>query len=121
MARHNDLGKEGEDIARTYLMKKGFRILEVNWRYGKEEIDIIALDKNELVIVEVKTRSSAYYQHPWEAITNRKQRYLINAADAYIQMTESDLETRFDVVSIIYSNGSYQIEHIPDAFYPGIC
>ena len=56
MAEHNELGKLGEQLARDFLIAKGYQILEQNWSCGHKEIDIIAMDGNELVIVEVKTR-----------------------------------------------------------------
>ena len=58
MADHNDFGKKGEQIAVDYLRGKGFRILETNWRRGRNEIDIIARDGKVLVVVEVKSRHS---------------------------------------------------------------
>ena len=84
------------------------------------EIDIIAKDKNELVIVEVKARGSESYEHPSEAISNRKIRFLVNAAEAYIIQKDINLDTRFDVVTIIFSKGGYKLEHFKDAFYPPI-
>jgi len=69
MARHNDLGKEGEKQALHMLQEKGYTILETNWRHEKDEVDIIALDKNELIVVEVKTRSTDYFGDPEEAVT----------------------------------------------------
>jgi len=59
MAKHNEFGKQGEELAAQFLMEKGYEILERNWRNRHKEIDIIAKDGEELVIVEVKTRKSA--------------------------------------------------------------
>jgi putative endonuclease len=84
MAQHNDLGQKGEEIAFHHLLQKGYKILERNWRYDHAEIDIIARIKNILVIVEVKTRSAAIYEEPRETISDRKIRFLVNAAEAYI-------------------------------------
>jgi putative endonuclease len=58
MASHNKLGIEGETISEQFLQKKGFKILNTNWRHLRYEVDIIALDKDFLVFIEVKTRSS---------------------------------------------------------------
>ncbi len=120
MARHNDLGHQGEEVAASYLQKKGYKIVASNWRFGKEEIDIIARNDDELVIVEVKTRTGRNYQMPWEAVNKRKQRFLINAAEAYIMRYNIDMETRFDVISIVAENGKFEVEHIEHAFYPFI-
>lgn len=118
MAEHNDLGNLGEAIAQKHLLDKGFRIVETNWRFGKDEIDIIAIDKNQLVIVEVKTRSNHELGEPEEAVTRKKQKFLVRAADAYFTETGIELECRFDIVAIVYQNGKAAINHIVDAFYP---
>lgn len=116
----HELGRKGEEIAREYLRSIGYEILEENWFSHHLEIDIIAKDKNELVIVEVKARGSDSYEHPSEAVSNKKIRFLVNAAEAYIQQKDINLDTRFDVVSIIFGKGNYRLEHFKDAFYPPI-
>lgn len=119
MAEHIDLGKKGEDLACNYLLKEGYTILARNWRFLKREIDIIALDKKELVIVEVKTRNSYIYQEPRDSISRNKILFLTNAAEYYIYEQNIDSETRFDVISIKwYSENKYELEHIKDAFTP---
>ena len=118
MAAHNDFGKHGEELAAQYLIGKGYEILERNWRNIHKEIDIIAKDGEELVIVEVKTRQSDDHGEPDLAVTKRKQRMLIAAANAYLFKTKMDIETRFDIVSIIFKDGEPVIEHIEDAFLP---
>ena len=117
MAKHNQLGILGEELAVQFLQKQGYIIIETNWQQHKFEIDIIAQDKNEIVFVEVKTRSTAYFGEPEEAVTITKQNHLIDGADFYLQEKEIDLEARFDVVSVIISNTT-EINHIKDAFYP---
>ncbi len=117
MARHNELGKEGEQQALQMLKAKGYTILETNWRNYKVEVDIIATDKDELVIVEVKTRSTDYFGDPEEAVGPAKARNLIRAAEAYIELNDLDTDVRFDIVSIILKNGKAVIRHIEDAFY----
>ena len=84
MAKHNELGKKGEEIAAQYLSEKGYEILERNWRNRHKEIDIIAKDGNELVIVEVKTRQNDEHGEPDLAVTLPKQTRLIYAANAYM-------------------------------------
>lgn len=117
MAEHNQLGKQGEEEAVKYLQKLGYTIVETNWQQHKFEIDIIAQDKNEIVFVEVKTRSTAYFGEPEEAVTLTKQKHLIEGADFYIQEKEIDLEARFDVVAVVI-NKTTTINHFKDAFYP---
>ncbi len=118
MAKHNELGKLGEDIAVQYLVDKGYEILERNWRNKHKEIDIIAKDGETLVVVEVKTRQSDDHGEPDLAVTRQKQTRLIYAANAYIFNNGLDVSTRFDVISIFFNNGSPVIDHIEDAFLP---
>ena len=118
MAAHNDFGKLGEELAVNHLTEKGYEILECNWRNRHKEIDIIAKDGKELVIVEVKTRQTDEYGDPDIAVTKKKQRMLIAAANAYILNKGLDIETRFDIISIIFRDGEPVIEHIEDAFLP---
>ena len=116
MAKHNQLGKEGELIALHLLKTEGFSVLEPNWRWQKAEIGIIIQDKKTLALVEVKTRSSKNFGRPEEAITNKKQSLMQDAAEAYLAEKGFDYETRFDVVSIILDEKEGSIEHIKNAF-----
>ena len=118
MARHNQTGIRGEQIARNFLEKKNYKILETNWRHKREEVDIIAKDDDELIIVEVKTRSTDYFGNPEEAVDEAKQNRLIDAAEAYLEQTDLDMEVRYDIISIILKNNHPEIRHIQDAFYP---
>ncbi len=121
MAKHVELGKQGEDIANEYLIKKGYQIKERNWHFNNAEIDIIAIDKNQLVIIEVKTRSAAIYEEARDAISDNKIRFLVNATEAYILEKDLDCETRFDVIMIKwFGEGKYELEHIEEAFYPSV-
>jgi putative endonuclease len=118
MAEHNNLGKRGEELAACYLEKKGYRILEKNWRLWRNEIDVVATDGKYLVIVEVKTRQSNFFGEPETAVTLDKQKALIRAANAYVRYTNIHCEVRFDILSVIISKNTEQIHHIEDAFYP---
>ena len=118
MAKHNDFGKLGEELAVNYLIGKGYEILERNWRNNHKEIDIIAKDGTDLVIVEVKARQTDEYGDPDVAVTKHKQWRLISAANAYIYQNWLDINTRFDIISIIIRDGIPEINHIEDAFLP---
>lgn len=120
MGKGHKLGRKGEELAVEHLRSLGYEILETNWFSHHLEIDIIAKDGNELVIVEVKARGTDSYEHPSEAVSQRKIRFLVNAAEAYIQEKDICLDTRFDVISIVFSGGNFTIEHFKDAFYPPI-
>lgn len=118
MAKHNVTGNSGEKIAVSYLQRKGFRVLETNWRIEKWEIDIIAQDRSERVFIEVKTRFNDAYGTPAEAITPKKQQHLINAANLYVLQEDYEGPLRFDVIGIYLQKGKQPvIEHIEDAFY----
>lgn len=119
MGTHNDFGKEAEIAAANYLVENNYRILERNWRFLKAEIDLIAFDEadSELVIVEVKSLSSKDLKNPEEAVNRKKQKLLITAADEYLTSKNINLETRFDIISIVKQNSSMEISHIKHAFY----
>ncbi|MGE5383794.1 MAG: YraN family protein [Omnitrophica WOR_2 bacterium] len=117
MAEHNDLGNKGEELALDYLVDKGYKILETNWRFGKEEIDIIAINSKYLIVVEVKTRSTTYFGEPSDFVTKNKQRLLIKATQAYIERYRIEQEARFDIISIVITSTKTDITHLEDAFY----
>ena len=118
MKGKNRLGEIGEEIAARYLLRNKYRILERNWRFDKKEIDIIAKKDNILVIVEVKTRTDPEIERFDDLVNIRKQRFLIEAADAYIRKKNVEEETRFDVILVTFLRKKPVIEHIDDAFYP---
>ena len=120
MSKAKELGNKGEEIAVAHLKSIGYEILHVNWFSQHLELDIVARDGNELVIVEVKTRGSDSYEHPLEAVSNKKIRFLVNAAEAYIQENDINLDTRFDVISIVFMGGKFDLEHFINAFYPPV-
>lgn len=118
MTKIHETGIKGENLAADYLINKGYTILFRNWKYMHRELDIIAKCKNELVIIEVKTRHIGSMISPTEAVTNKKQKLIIDAANIYIQKHNINLDVRFDIISIVYNGNSYQIEHLENAFYP---
>lgn len=120
MAKHNILGKAGEEHAAEYLRQKGYAIRHCNWRCGRKELDIVAERDSELVVVEVKTRSSTDFGNPEEAITDRKIRNIVSSTDAYLRKFCLDLPVRFDIITIVGSEGHFAIEHIREAFLPPI-
>jgi putative endonuclease len=120
MAEHNELGKSGEAAALAYLKEKGYRILHTNWRLGSFELDIVAQTEEELVIIEVKTRSGGSITNPEDAVTDQKIKRIIAATDCYIRYFDIDLSARFDIISVIGSHPNFEIDHIEDAFYPPV-
>ncbi len=112
------LGNIGEELATELLVKKKYKILHRNWRFKHKEIDIVAFQNDELVIVEVKSRTEDTYEEPWQAVTNQKIKYLADATEAYIEKYQIENEVRFDVISIVFKNNTPKIEHIENAFRP---
>lgn len=117
MAEHNELGKEGEQLAADYLIKNGYEIKERNWRFQKAEVDIIAQKNNTLVAVEVKTRSTDFFGNPQDFIKQKKINLLVSATDEYVNKNNLNVEVRFDVIAIVKNGMNYEIEHLKDAFF----
>lgn len=113
-----ELGNLGEEIARTYLRKKGFHIIATNYRFHRSEVDIIYELPEKVVFVEVKTRQTAQIGPPWLAVTPHKQRQIIKCAHHYLVSKDIDLEAQFDIISIVHNSYGTYIEHLEDAFYP---
>lgn len=119
MAEHNLTGSRGEQLACRFLENSGYEILERNWKHGRHELDIVARSAQELVVVEVKTRSSDKHGQPEEAVKKGKRGHMLRSANAYIEQTACVLSVRFDIISVIlHPGGKPHIHHIQDAFYP---
>jgi putative endonuclease len=120
-ARNKSLGDRGEDAAARYLKRQGFHILERGYDSHLGELDIIAVDGRTVVFVEVKTRTSDDVGHPTEAIDDRKQRRMTQAALAYLK-SKRLLQTaaRFDVVAVTWPKDVRKptIDHYKNAFEP---
>lgn len=114
-------GEAKEEFAARYLERQGYKIWERNFRLRRGEIDIIANRGDQVIVVEVKMRSSEAYGQPFEAVTKRKQRTLSRMAEAYMVQRglHKGWNVRFDVISILErEERSPQIEHFEDAFRP---
>ena len=115
MAAHNELGKWGEDLAADYLQRKGYTIIERDWKSGRRDLDIVAKNGNVIVFVEVKTRRNSLYGQPEEAVDYRKLQSLQQAINHYIKFRHIRQEVRFDIISIVGTIGSEpDIQHIQD-------
>ena len=100
MALHNQLGKDAEELAVTYLIEKDYEILYRNWRHSRYEIDIIAKKSELLRIIEVKALRSSTIRYPEESVTKKKFRYLQNAADEFLFQHPEYRHVQFDILSI---------------------
>lgn len=121
MAAHNDLGHWGEEKAAEYLERKGYRVVERNWRMGHRDLDIVALDDSTLVFAEVKTRRNDFFMEPEQAVDRKKIRSLTIAANAFVKSHHLSLPIRFDIITVIGTNSDdFNINHIEDAFIPSL-
>ena len=115
MAAHNELGKWGEDLAADYLQRKGYTIIERDWKSGKRDLDIIAQDGNVIVFVEVKTRRNRLFGEPEESVDYHKLQNLQQAISHYVKFKHIRQEIRFDIISIVGTVGTdTDIQHIQD-------
>lgn len=113
MYKRHEIGKLGEDLACKYLQNKGYKILERNFEARQGEIDIIALDKSEIVFIEVKTRSNISYGKPAEAVNEIKQNHLIKTIKYYIYSRHLEDEfIRIDIIEIYLWKNKYRVNHI---------
>ena len=114
-----ETGDNGERLATSYLEKKGYKILNRNWRSGKLEIDIIAQLEDLIIFLEVKTRARKDFDLPSELFSLGQQKRIVHASHDYLLSNDIDLEARFDLIIIILNNpNSENLEHIEEAFYP---
>ena len=111
------LGKSGEESAVGFLKKNGYKILIKNYKTKLGEIDIIAHDKDTIAFIEVKTRRSDRFGLPQEAVLSTKQRQMAKAALVFLKENNLlDKKARFDVVSVMYSQGVPKLDLIKNAF-----
>ena len=113
-----ELGKKGEALAADFLADKGYKIRHRNWHFGHKELDIVTTYNGMLVVVEVKTRWTNYWEEPKESVRRKKQKIIIEAAEAYIQTFNLNMDVQFDIISIVLQGEKYELEHIQDAFQP---
>jgi len=112
-----ELGKEGEEIAIRFLKKNGYKIIERNYVCKMGEMDIIAREKDTLVFVEVKTRTSTAFGPPQLAVNSAKQRQLSKVALYFLKEKQlEDMKARFDVVAILLLPERPDVQIIKNAF-----
>ena len=117
--QQQSLGKFGEDSAARYLRRKGYKILERNFRCRQGEIDLIASKGEYVVFVEVKLRKNDAYGEAREFVTRGKQMKILSTAGVWLSSTQTQLQPRFDVIEVYAPRGRFglvRIEHLEDAF-----
>lgn len=117
MAKHNELGRDGESRAVAFLQENGYSVLETNWRFGKAEIDILASKGELLVAVEVKARSAITFGLPQDFVNPKKIKLLVGAVSHWCETHSWDGNVRFDIIALVREGDQWQLEHIEDAFY----
>ena len=110
--KKKSIGKLGEDLATIYLNRMGYKILARNFRCRVGEVDIIAKDVEEIVFIEVKTRTNNIYGEPSEAVDYIKKENIIKTANYYLYINKLyNKSIRFDVIEVFLSN-KFHINHI---------
>ena len=118
MSVSHELGRIGENIIADYITKLGYKVVERNFACNQGEIDIIAKDKEELVFIEVKTRTDISYGEASEAVTDTKKRHLINSIKYYIYKQKLENQPiRIDVAEVYIKCGKVKINYIKQAIY----
>ena len=122
MAEHNIIGQIGEELAAKIMREKGFRVVDMNWKFGHLEMDVIAVSRKEIAFVEVKTRTTPYGgKRPEEFVDELKRRRMAAAANAYIKFHKIELTPRFDIIGITMDATTHEVKevtHLEDVFLP---
>lgn len=111
-------GREAEQLALEWLQKRGFALLERNYRVGHKEIDLIVESRSFIHIVEVKALSAPTAMDPSRRVDARKRQLLASAANYWLRSHSALKEAQFDIVTVLFSDTGPQLEYIPNAFYP---
>ncbi len=113
-----ELGEYGEELATLHLIKQGYTILERNWFFGKNEVDIICQkEEGVLVVVEVKARNSDFFGDPQSFVSAGKQKAIVKVSNEYVLENDLDVEVRFDIIAVLKNSKQERLEHFEDAFY----
>ncbi|MBC7246563.1 MAG: YraN family protein [Actinobacteria bacterium] len=118
---HNrSMGREGEEVASRYLRRRGYRILERNYRSPFGELDIIAGKAGKLVFCEVKARTVGDAEEALAAVDARRRERMAKAASYYLARERPEVTVcRFDVIALLKKGGKWKIVHVEDAFVMG--
>lgn len=117
-----ELGKRGEEVALEYLLQRGMKLLERNWRCGHKELDLVMEEEGFIRIVEVRTREYPSIVEPFESITVQKRSRVIAAAKGYMaqkgKFLQGGKEVVFDVVSVLFNGELFEVKYMREAFAP---
>lgn len=110
------LGQKGERIAANYLKKKGWKLIDTNFRTRFGEIDLIFTFESEIIFVEVKTRNSHKFGYPEEAVNAQKIKHLQATAETFLKIHKTQKSPRFDIIAITFEKSTPHIKHLPYIF-----
>ena len=112
------IGKIGEELTEEYLINRGYRIIERNYKNKIGEIDIVAFCEDILVFIEVKTRTSLNFGYPYEAVNRKKKEKIVKTSLLYLSINFSNnIQCRYDIVEVyINREKAYKINHYENAF-----
>ena len=116
-----DLGKRGEDVALEYLLQRGMKLLERNWRSGHKELDLVMEEEEFIRIVEVRSRNYPAQIDPFESVGMAKRKKIMQAAKGFVAANRQRIkgkEVVFDVISILFNGELFKVEYIREAFAP---
>lgn len=116
--KKSETGRRGEDLALDWLLARGLRLRDRNWRGGHKELDLVMESADRLHVVEVKTLTPPLQHQPYENVDAAKQSRLVAAARQYVAEQQVRKEVQFDVVSVVLDGGQTTVDYIPEAFYP---
>jgi len=117
MSSHLAFGQQGEELAASYLKKRGLFLIDRNVHTPYGEIDLVFLDGDVVVFTEVKTRSASSFGGPWAAVGPEKRKRLSRAALAFLNKKGwQDRAARFDIVGIVFEDAKPRFDHLADAF-----
>ncbi len=120
MTDKQQTGRLGENLAAEQLTARGYRVVARNYRHSHAEIDLIAWDGDILVFIEVKTRKNSDFGHPSGFLSAAQQKRISHAASHYMEEIDYDWEIRFDVIAVILEGPEPTVEHVEDAWFPGL-
>ena len=119
----SETGKAGEALAADLLEAKGYLVMDRNYRFGREEVDLVCFEPNaandggEIVFVEVKARSGTGFGRPEAAVDEAKQKAIRRVAEAFLHERKLfPSPVRFDVVAVLFGAGEPEVEHFENAF-----
>lgn len=115
--RH-ETGRTGEEMALEYLLQRGYKLLERNWRCRYKEVDLIMENSDGIHVVEVRTRKEPTAVEPEQTVDRRKQHNLEAAANSYLRSRKTTAPVHFDIVSIVLDGSGkvLRLNHIQNAF-----